>query len=136
MKCLIIGLGNFGKTLAEQLTDCGHDVIGVDSNDHRAEELKDRISVTYIMDSTEKEALKALPMDEIDMAVVAIGSSMDASLRTVALIKELYPHLTVYARALDKTHESILNAMNIKEIFIPESYAARMFAMKLQESIK
>lgn len=133
MKCLIIGLGNFGRTLAEQLTDGGHDVIGVDSSEYRVDEIKERISVTYIMDSTEKGALKALPLEEMDFAVVAIGTSMDSSLRTVAALKMLYPNLTVYARALDATHESILKAMNIKEIFIPESYAARMFALKLQE---
>jgi len=45
MKCLIIGLGNFGKTLAEELTDKGHEVIGVDANEHRVNELKERISV-------------------------------------------------------------------------------------------
>lgn len=58
MKCLIIGLGCFGRTLAEALTDKGHDVIGVDSNEHRVEEVKDRISVAYIMDATERVALK------------------------------------------------------------------------------
>ena len=65
MKCLIIGLGCFGKTLAEALTDKGHDVIGVDSDEHRVEEVKDRISVAYIMDATERVALKELPLDEI-----------------------------------------------------------------------
>ena len=47
MRFLVIGLGNFGRTLAEELTDNGHDVIGVDSLEHRVEEVKDRISVAY-----------------------------------------------------------------------------------------
>lgn len=127
MKYLVIGLGNFGKTFAEQLTDNGHDVIGVDCNEHRVDEVKDKIAVAYIMDATEMAALKMLPLDEIDCAVVTIGHSMDASLRVVAVLKELSVQ-RIYARALDGTHKSILKAMNIQKIFIPESYAARVFA--------
>lgn len=130
MKYLIIGLGNFGRTLAETLTDKGHDVIGVDCSEQRIEEIKDRISVAYILDSTDRSALRVLPLDEVDCAIVAIGQSMDHSLRTVAALKELSVG-KIYARALDDTHRSILHAMSIQKIFIPETYAARIFADKL-----
>ena len=129
MKYLVIGLGNFGSTLASKLTDMGHDVIGVDINEHHIEEIKDKISVAYIMDATDKGALKSLPLDDIDYAVVAIGQSMDYSLRAVAALKELGVS-PVYARAIDLTHRSILRAMNIQKIFIPESYAATIIAEK------
>lgn len=133
MKCLIIGLGNFGKTLAEELTDKGHDVIGVDANEHRVNEIKDRISVAYIMDATERLALKALPLDEMDCAIVSIGQEMDDSLRVVAVLKELGVS-KVYARAIDPIHQSILRAMNIQKIFMPECYAARVFGEKLSNN--
>ncbi|MDY3979514.1 MAG: TrkA family potassium uptake protein [Tidjanibacter sp.] len=129
MKFLIIGLGNFGRTLAEELTDRGHEVIGIDTNEQRVDVLKDRIAVAYIMDATEHNALRALPLAEIYCAVVAIGHSMDNSLRTVAALKEQSVP-TIYARALDNTHQQILNAMNIASIFIPESLAATMLAAK------
>ena len=130
MKYLIIGLGNFGSTLACKLTDMGHDVIGVDSDEHRIEEIKEKIAVSYIMDATEKGALKTLPLDDIDCAVVAIGQSMDSALRAVASLKELKVS-PIYARALDLTHKSILTAMNIQKIFIPESFAAEIIAEKM-----
>lgn len=132
MKYLIIGLGNFGKTLAEELTDNGHEVIGIDYNDRKIEEIKDRISLAYIMDATETSALQALPLDEVDYAIVCIGQSMENSLRCVAALKELSVK-NIYARALDNTHKSILNAMNIKKIFIPESYAARLFVQSIKD---
>lgn len=135
MKYLIIGLGNFGKTLAEELIDKGHEVIGVDNNEHIVDNIKDRISLAYILDTTERSSLKALPLDEIDCAIVAIGQSMDSSLRTVAALKELSVK-RIYARALDETHQSILGAMNIEKIFIPECYAARIFAEKFSSDIK
>lgn len=135
MKYLIIGLGNFGKTLAEELIDKGHEVIGVDNNEHIVDNIKDRISLAYILDATERSSLKALPLDEIDCAIVAIGQSMDSSLRAVAALKELSVK-RIYARALDETHQSILGAMNIEKIFIPECYAARIFAEKFSSDIK
>lgn len=127
MKYLVIGLGNFGSTLACKLTDMGHDVIGVDSNEHRIEDIKEKIAVSYILDATEKAALRSLPLDEVDCAVVAIGQSMDTALRTVAALKELRVS-QIYARALDLTHKSILEAMSVQKIFIPESFAAGIIA--------
>lgn len=132
MKYLIIGLGNFGKTLAEELTDKGHEVIGVDANEQRVDEVKDRISIAYIMNATEPLVLKALPLDEMDCAIVAVGRDMEHSLRVVAALKELkVPR--IYARAIDSVHMSILRAMNIQKNFMPECYAARLFAGKLSD---
>lgn len=133
MKCLIIGLGTFGSTLATDLTNKGHEVMGVDHVEQRVEDIKDNIAVAYIMDASERVALKQLPLSEMDCAIVCIGQSMDNSLRTVAALKELGVE-KIYARAIDATHQSILQAMQIKEIFIPEEYAARMFAQKLVEN--
>ena len=135
MKFLVIGLGNFGQTLAQRLTDNGHEVIGVDSNSHRIEEIKDRVAFAYIMDATDSVALRSLPFDDIDRTVVAIGQSMDHSLRIVATLKQMKID-NVYARALDSVHKSILEAMGITKIFIPESYAGNMFADKFgQEDV-
>lgn len=130
MKCLLIGLGTFGSTLAIELTQQGHEVIGVDHLEQRIDEIKDQISVAYIMDATQRIALAQLPLAEIDCAIVAIGQSMGNSLRAVAALKELGV-AKVYARAIDQTHQSIMQAMNIQKIFIPEQYAARIFAERL-----
>ena len=130
MKYLIIGLGNFGPTLAEELTDLGHEVIGVDTVEQRADIVKDRISVTYIMDATDAVGLRSLPLNQIDQAIVAIGQSMDYSLRVVAALKEQrVAHIA--ARAIDEVHRSILRAMGVTQIFIPETFAARTIAARL-----
>lgn len=133
MKYLVIGLGNFGKTLAQTLTDNGHEVIGIDNDPIRIEQIKDRIAFAYIMDATSTTALHSLPLNDIDCAVVAIGQSMDHSLRAVAALKQLKVD-NIYARALDVVHKSILEAMSIRKIFIPESYAAKLFADKFTDN--
>ena len=134
MKYLVIGLGNFGKTLAQTLTDNGHEVIGVDIQSRNIEQIKDRIAFSYIMDATDPLALRSLPLSQIDCTIVSIGQSMDHSLRTVATLKQLKVE-NIYARALDSTHKSILEAMNISKIFIPESYAAKLFATKFADNV-
>ena len=65
MKYLVIGLGNFGKTLAQTLTDNGHEVIGVDKQTRNIEQIKDRIAFSYIMDTTDPLALRSLPLADI-----------------------------------------------------------------------
>lgn len=135
MKYLIIGLGNVGSTLAGQLTDMGHDVIGVDTNESRIDIIKDRISMAYILDASQLGALAELPLDEVDTAIVAIGQSMDQSLRAVAALKELKID-NIYARAIDDVHRAILRAMSISCIFTPETYAARIFATKFVDGVK
>ncbi len=129
MKYLVVGLGNFGRTLAEELTDNGHEVIGVDADEYRVDAIKERISVAYILDAVEQAPLSVLPLDEIDCAIVTIGQSMDRSLRAVAALKALRVG-KIYVRAIDDVHKSILEAMHIDKIFIPESYAARIFAAR------
>lgn len=133
MKYLIIGLGNFGRTLAEELTDLGHEVIGVDTVEQRADIVKDRISVTYILDATDAVGLRSLPLNQIDQAIVAIGQSMDYSLRVVAALKE-QGVAQIAARAIDEVHRAILRAMGVTQIFIPETFAARTIAARLDEN--
>ena len=79
------------------------------------------------MESTEVNALRMLPLEDFDCTIVSISQSMDRSLRTVAALKELSVK-NIYARAIDKTHQSILKAMNVEKIFMPEYYAAKVFA--------
>ena len=127
MKCLVIGLGNFGKMLAGRLTDAGHEVIGVDVDERRVDDVKDRISVAYIMDATESKALRALPFDELDCVVIAVGGSMDDSLRAVLAVRPLAKR-GLYVRVVGEAHGAVLAAMGVQGAFYPEGYAARLFA--------
>ena len=132
MKYLVIGLGNFGSIIAEELLHRGDDVIGIDVSEQRVEDIKERISVAYLMDATEQAALHSLPLGDIDAVIVAIGHSMSASLRTVAALKKLQVK-NIFVRAIDSVHLSILEAMSIDQIFIPESYAARIFVDNIKK---
>ncbi len=123
MRYLIIGLGIYGSNLAIDLTNMGHEVIGADSNPSLVDGIKDFISTAYIVDATDETALAALPLKNVDLVIVAIGENFGASIRIVALLKKLgLPH--IYARAIDKLHESILESFEIDRILTPEQRAA------------
>ena len=66
MKYIVIGLGNYGGVLAEELSMLGNEIIGVDCNSHQVELLKDKIAASFIMDATDEESLSALPFNEVD----------------------------------------------------------------------
>lgn len=123
MKYLIIGLGIYGSNLALDLTALGHEVIGADNRQVNVDAIKDYISTVYLIDSTEESALGVLPLNNVDVVIVAIGENFGASVKTVALLKQMGVR-HIYARAIDKLHESILEGFEIDRILTPEQRAA------------
>lgn len=123
MRYLIIGLGIYGSNLARDLTDMGHEVIGADMRQSNVEAIKDYISTVYLIDTTEETAIGVLPLKNVDLVIVAIGENFGASVKTVALLKQNgVKH--IYARAIDKLHESILQGFEVERIITPEQRAA------------
>lgn len=124
MRYLILGLGIYGSNLARDLTDMGHEIIGVDSSQAKVDDIKDYINTVYHLDVTEESALTMLPLNNVDLVIVAIGENFGASVKVVAMLKKLkVKH--IYARAIDSLHESILKGMDIDRIVTPEQRAAR-----------
>ena len=131
MRYLVIGLGIYGSNLARNLTEMGHEVIGVDHKQSNIDEIKDYISTVYLIDTTEEAALSVLPLRNVDVVIVAIGENFGASVRTVALLKKLGAKC-LYARAIDHLHESILEGFDIQRILTPEQRAARDLAHEIE----
>lgn len=130
MRYLIIGLGIYGSNLAKDLTAMGHEVIGADRSATIVDSIKEYISTAYILDSTDEAALAGLPLNGVDLVIVAIGENFGASVKTVALLKKLgVKH--IYARAADDLHYSILEGLQIDRIITPEQRAARDLSMEM-----
>ncbi|MDE7397185.1 MAG: NAD-binding protein, partial [Muribaculum sp.] len=75
MRYLIIGLGIYGTNLAVDLTSMGHEVIAADIDSSAVDAIKDKVSSVYIIDSTEETALSVLPLNAVDLVIVAIGEN-------------------------------------------------------------
>jgi trk system potassium uptake protein TrkA len=133
MKFIIIGLGNFGSSLAEKLTQMGHEVIGVDKNIDKIEEIKDKVTIAICLDCKHPEAIKNLPIKNTDVVVVSIGEDEGANILTTALMKKMnVPRLI--SRSVSQLHETVLEAMEVSEIVRPEEETAERWAKKLSSS--
>ena len=111
----VIGLGQFGSQVAISMTQKGFDVLAIDSDEEIVTELKDLVTTAVILDSTEEKAMRAVNIDSVDVAVVAIGSNVQASLLTAALLQRLEID-RIYVRAISRLQEGILESMGIKNI--------------------
>jgi trk system potassium uptake protein TrkA len=130
MNFVIIGLGNFGASLAKKLTASGHDVIGVDKDIAKADFFKDTIKNTVSMDITDIHALKTLPLKDADMVVVCIGDDFGASVKTTALLKKLGVE-KIFSRESSLVHKTVLNSIGVHNTINPEYESASVFAEKL-----
>ena len=135
MKCIVIGLGTYGKVLVDELSALGHEVIAADCDANSVDRVKDKCSAAFQIDACEEMALSFLPLKKVDAVIVAIGRNLGASVRVVALLKKMgVEH--IYARANDSVHLNILQAFDIEKILIPEEQAARTLVRQMDLGVK
>jgi len=129
-KIAVIGIGHFGGRLCRELAEADVEVLSIDKEERQLESLREVVSQSIILDSTDEESLKGIGISEYDHVVVAIGQSIECSLLTVAHLQNLGVK-SIVARASHKAHEVILKQMKVSRIFLPEADAARQMARSL-----
>lgn len=130
MKYIIVGLGNFGASLAQKLTERGHEVIAIDTSMNKVDNYKEKISHTICMDATDEFTVSGLPLRETDIVIVAIGEDQGANILVTALFKNLEVKRLI-SRAINPLHEKVLQAIGVDEIVHPEEETAERWAKKL-----
>jgi trk system potassium uptake protein TrkA len=133
MKFIIIGLGNFGASLAQKLTEQGHEVIGIDISMTKVDAYKEKITYTICMDATDEFTVAGLPLNETDVVLVAIGENQGVNIMTTALLKNLKVKRLI-SRAINPLHEKVLQAIGVNEIVHPEEETAERWTKKLSLS--
>ena len=126
---LLIGLGRFGKHIALQLNKLGHEVMAVDSNEERVNEILPIVTNAQIGDSTNTEFLKSLGIGNFDVCIVTIGGNFQNSLETTSLLKELGAKLVV-SRAERDVQEKFLLRNGADEVVYPEKQVANWAAIR------
>jgi len=136
-KVAVIGIGNFGAHLAVTLAKQGAEVLAIDSSMDRLEDVKDKVTYTVRLDSTEEKALRDQGLTELDAVIVAIGDDFEATLLTVVALQNIGVKRIIVgvkriiARATTKTHERILRHLGIEEVISPAVEAAERLADSL-----
>lgn len=130
MRCIIIGLGNFGSSLALKLTNLGNEVIAVDKEMTKINRIKDKVTHAICLDSTDLNAVNSLPINMTDVAIVCIGKDTGANIMTTATLKNLNVKRLI-SRSINSLHENVLQAIGINEIIRPEEETASRWSNKI-----
>lgn len=126
---LLIGLGRFGKHIAVQLNQLGRQVMAVDHNEERVNDILPLVTNAQIGDSTNEEFLTSLGINNYDVCIVAIGNDFQSSLETTCLLKELGAKLVV-SRAERDGQAKLLLRNGADEVVYPEKQVARWAAIR------
>ena len=130
----VIGLGRFGKKLAIALAMSGAEVIAIDKNREEIELIRDQVSHSVRLDSTDEEALKAQGIDKVDVVIVSIGQGtgkgFESAVLTVVNLKQ-FGIKNIYARAEDLIAGEVFAKIGATEVIYPEIESAQRWAYKL-----
>ncbi|MFD2670642.1 potassium channel family protein [Marinicrinis sediminis] len=126
----VIGLGRFGSNLANELVEAGYEVMGIDKNPDKVDDLSDHLTFTVAADTTDDEVLKELGVRNFDCVIVAIGNDIQASIMTAILLKDLGVK-TVVAKALGELHGRVLEKIGVDRVIYPEKDMAVRVAHQL-----
>lgn len=126
---LLIGLGRFGCNIAIQLTQLGHDVLGIDHDEDRVNNALEFVTDAQIGDSTNEAYLRSLGVNNFDVCFVTISNDFQSSLETTYLLKELGAKFVV-ARAERDGQELFLLRNGADKVIYPEKQIARWAAIR------
>lgn len=126
----VIGLGRFGRKLAQLLTRAGAEVIGIDSDHEIIQRVRDEVTLAVRLDSTDEQALLAQGVDKVECAVVGIGLDFEANALTVSILKKIgVPR--VISRAGSGIRGKILKRIGADDVVFPEDESAARWANHL-----
>lgn len=126
----VIGIGQFGSSIAKQLSQRGAEVLVIDNNEQHVESVSSEVAFGVTMDATDMKALRAQNIEDMDAVIVSIGEDFDALLLCVVLLMEMKIK-RIIARAEGRHQRMILEKIGIKEILSPEDEIGKLIAEKL-----
>lgn len=124
MKCCVIGLGRFGYQVATTLAENGVEVMAVDSKEEIIDQIKNHVTQAICMHVTDEASLRSIGVDEMDVAVVAIGEDLSQSIMISVFLKKGLNIPRVIARAVSDIHKDILKLVGADRIVQPEKEIA------------
>lgn len=123
----VVGLGRFGTALAETLMELGIEVMAVDTDRDLVNRWADELSFCRELDATDPAALQEVGVDRFDVAAVAIGDNIEASILATAALVDLGVRM-VWAKAITAEHGRILERVGAHHVVFPEHEMGRRVA--------
>jgi len=127
---VVIGLGNFGFNVAAALARKGFEVLAIDRNGRKVEDIKELVTQAVIADATDKEALAEIVPDTVDAVIVGTGDNLEASILITLALKELKVK-QIIVKAVSAQHARALELIGATEVVQPERDMAVSLAERL-----
>jgi trk system potassium uptake protein len=124
---LVVGLGRFGSALAEDLQRLGHEVLAIDMRIDLVQQWSDRLTHVVQVDATSEAAMRQIGAHEFNLAVVAIGTGIEASLLSTGVLIDLGIR-EIWAKAITHAHGRLLARIGAKHVVYPERDTGRRVA--------
>lgn len=116
---VVIGLGNFGSSVARTLFDLGYDVLAIDSEETAVNEIADYVTHAAQVNTSDEKSLRDLGISNFDVAVIGIGSDIQASIMATIIVKDLGVKYVI-AKARDELHGKVLYKVGADRVIFAE----------------
>ncbi len=130
---LVIGLGRFGTSIAKTLYSLGHDVLVIDIDEEKIQDIADSVTHAMVMDATDEVTLQNVGIRNFDVAIVTIGTNIQASVMITLLMKEAGVKYIV-AKGNSEMHAKVLSKIGADKVILPEKDMAVRVANNLVSS--
>ena len=129
----VLGLGRYGRAVAEELVNSGAEVLAVDVDQNNVNSAIETLPVCKCADITEPEAIKRLGISNVDVVIIAMASNLEASVLAITLCKEAGVK-TVIVKCGNEMHQKIFERVGADKVIFPEKESGIRLARNLLTS--
>lgn len=115
----VIGMGRFGSSVAKSLSELGFEVLAIDSDETRVQEVSGIVTHAVQADTTDEDALRSIGIRNFDVVVVAIGQDIQSSILTTLILKDLGVNILI-VKAQNELHGKVLKKIGADKVIYPE----------------
>ncbi len=130
---VIIGIGNFGASIAESLYGQGHDVIAIDKSGEVLDRITPHVTRAAVGDGRQRETLERLGARECDAGIISTGDDITASILATLALRDLGVN-EIYVKVISHDHARIMARMGVTETIFPEREAALNLGTRLSRT--
>lgn len=131
MKFAVIGLGSFGTQVAEALAENDIDVIAIDKDEQRIEEIRNDVNQSICINLSDEDALASLGLEETDGVIISSEDDFAQTVKLLRFLKKSYESLIVIVQAQNQAEKEILEIVGADQVIVPDQDSALRLADNL-----
>lgn len=130
----VIGLSSFGYHLCKNLSELGAPVMAIDVDAEKIDDIKPFVQKAVVADAKDKDTLKSLGLEDVDVVVVTVGEPIEVSILITLYLREMGVK-EIIAKVITEDHAKILDKLGASSVVFPERDMAKRIAYTLRRSI-